>query len=155
VPAPPPRRPRPPRRRLEWRPDPPRRADPRDQLALRLGWVRLWLRGVTLGLGLWLIGASLLLWPQLQALMPPFFFAGLLIMPAAGLLALLTWVVPLPFERRVRCARCGGGERVLALPWRLPYTCRHCRARGEIERGEIRLAIPAPPGGEGRGAARR
>jgi hypothetical protein len=131
------------RRRLAWRPDPPRPRDLRDQLALRIGWVRFWLRGVTLGLGLWLLGASLHLWPQLQFAEPPFFWAGLVLMPGCGALALLSWILPLPHERRAVCPRCGAEERVLSLPWRLPYTCRRCKARGEIARGRIVLPEPA------------
>ncbi len=124
-----------------WRSSP-RPAGPpelRDQLALRIGWVRFWLRAAVLGLGLWLIGASLMLWPQLVVLTPVFFLVGSALMPLGLVLGGLSWILPLPHEHATRCGACGHSERVLALPWTLPYTCRGCHRKGAILRGRIQL----------------
>ncbi len=129
-------------RRLAWRSDPPPAPKPdlRDQLALRIGWVRFWLRALALGLGIALTGSSLALWPQIKGQGPYIlFFVGLCIVPVGGLLALLSWLVPLPHEHVVACPYCATPTRVLSLPRRLPYTCRHCRKQGTIERGRITL----------------
>jgi hypothetical protein len=130
--------PRGPRRRLAWRSDPPRR-DLRDQLGLRSGWVRLWLRAMLLGFGLCLIAVSLGRWAALQILVPPLFLVGLLLIPVGALLALITWSVPLPIEVPVRCPRCGAPERVLRLPWRFEFICRGCQRHGHIQGGELDL----------------
>ena len=134
------------KRRLAWRKDPPppvRRPDVRDQLGLRIGWVRFWLRAILLGLGFWVISASLGMWlgmvPQVEPAVSLFLWAGLILMPVGGLLALASWIVPLPHERTVACPACGHEERVLALPWLLPFTCRGCRRKGELWKGRIRV----------------
>ncbi len=115
------------------------RPEVRDQFGLRIGWVRLWLRGVLLGFGLWLTAASLALWAPLQGAVPPFFYGGLVLMPACGLLALLAWVTPYPREVGAVCGRCGHPDRVLVLPFAVPHTCRHCRRRGVVERGRMEI----------------
>lgn len=132
-------------RRLAWHSDPAPAPKPdlRDQLGLRIGWVRFWLRALTLGFGISLIGASLLLWRQGQGLAPYFIVVGVYLMPIGGVLTLLSWIVPLPHERTVPCPSCGTPTRVLSLPRRLPYTCRHCKRQGTIERGRIEMAQPA------------
>ena len=132
------------RPQLRWRADPPRRRDVRDQLGLRIGWVRFWLRGVGLGFAAWLFSAAFGFWPPLRFGVLPFFWAGLLLMPACALLALLAWTAPLPFERPANCPRCGGAEKVLSLPWRLEFICRHCRRRGTIQHGTPEVSDPAP-----------
>lgn len=131
------------RRHPSWRPAPPPRRDRRDQLGLRIGWVRFWLRAIALGFGLWLMSAALGLWPQLQALSPPFFYGGLLLMPAGGVLALLTWIAPLPFERPATCPACRQSHRVLVLPWPLEFFCPGCGRHGTIHGGQIRSDPPA------------
>ena len=133
--------PRRPRRQLAWRADAPqpRRRDLRDQLGLRIGWVRFFLRSIALGLGLWLIGASLQLWAALQGLVPPFFYVGLLLMPLGAILALLVWVAPLPFERESRCPACQQSRRMLHLPWRLEFICPSCGRKGHLLQGRIEL----------------
>ena len=111
----------------------------RDQLGLRIGWVRFWLRAVTLGVGIWLTGASLLMWQPLQWAVPPFFYGGLILMPAGGLLALLAWITPYPREVLRPCPRCGHSDRVLVLPFRTAHTCRHCRRKGYLYHGDLRI----------------
>jgi hypothetical protein len=122
------------------------RRDLRDQLCLRIGWIRFWLRGTALGFAAWLFSASFSFWPELRFLAAPFFWAGLILMPACALLALLSWVAPLPFERPAACPACGGEERVLSLPVRLEFTCRRCGRHGTILRGVPSLPAPAGPG---------
>ena len=102
--------------------------------------MRFWLRALTLGLGIALTGASLALWPQTRELGPYIFVLGLCLVPVGGVLALLSWIIPLPHERTVSCPACGTATRVLSLPRHLPYTCRHCKRQGTIERGRITLA---------------
>ncbi len=132
------------RGRLAWRPDPPARRDRRDQLGLRIGWVRFWLRGVAVGFAFWLMAVALGFWPGLGPLVPPFFYAGLVLMPLCAVLALLTWLAPLPFEIEARCPACGGAERILKLPWPFEFICRRCGRRGILTEGSITLA--AVPG---------
>ena len=114
---------------------PARRPDLRDQLGLRIGWVRVWLRLATIGLALWLTGASLLMWRPLQWAVPPFFYGGLLLMPAGGLAALLAWISPYPRESPAPCPYCGTPIAVLRLWWRQPLTCPHCRRPLWLEGG--------------------
>lgn len=143
------------KRRMAWRKDSPRpvrRPDVRDQLGLRIGWVRFWLRAILLGLGLWVISASLGMWvglvPQMAPLAVAFLWAGLILMPAGALLALASWILPLPHERKTSCPACGHQESVLSLPWILPYTCRNCRRKGQLSKGRMR--IDGVGGGNGR-----
>ncbi len=138
------------KRRLAWRsaPRPVRRREIRDQWGLRIGWVRFWLRAIALGAGLWVIAASLGLWPPLRFLVPLFLLAGLFLMPAGGLLALASWILPLPHEHPARCPGCGHEARVLRLPRTVAFTCPYCHRKGALLRGEIHL--PAEDVKEGR-----
>lgn len=133
-------------RRLAWRNDPPpvRKPEMRDQLGLRIGWVRLWLRAATIGFVIWLTGASLVLWPPLQGLVPPFFYAGLIVMPASLLLAGLSWITPVPRELRSACPGCGHEDRLLVLPFLLKHTCRHCRRSGVLRQGRLQFLAGEP-----------
>lgn len=126
---------------LAWRTEarPVVRPEVRDQLGLRIGWIRLWLRAIVVGFGIWLTGASLLLWPPVQWAVPLFFYAGLLVMPAAGLLALLAWITPFPREVASTCPGCRHADRVLMLPFRVAHTCRHCRRKGFLYQGGMEI----------------
>jgi hypothetical protein len=126
----------------------------RDQFGLKIGWVRLWLRGVGLGVGLAFLGASCGLWRPLAFAAGPFFALGLLVMLVAGILALLTWAIPYPLlQTKARCPACGHEDRVLRLPWTTAHTCRHCRRKGVLRAGLLTIPEdPAPvPGGRGPG----
>ena len=114
-----------------------RRPDLRDQLGLRIGWVRVWLRVAAIGIGLWLTGASLLMWQPLQWAVPPFFYGGLLLMPAGALAAVLAWITPYPPEPSCPCPYCGTPTAVLRLSWRQPLTCPHCRRPLWLQAGQL------------------
>jgi hypothetical protein len=133
----------------------PRVRDLRDQLGLKIGWIRFWLRGVGLGVGLAFLGVSLAMWRPLASLAGPFFVLGLLVAPIAGLAALATWALPYPWlQAECACPRCGHVERVLRLPWRTRHTCRRCLRRGYLLGGVLHLAdAEGPPAhGAARGA---
>ena len=122
-----------------------RLVDLRDQLGLRAGWIRLWLRGIGLGFGIMFLGVSFGLWKVLAPAAIPVFLLGIAVIPVTGLLALVTWVLPAAWvERRAQCPACGHEEVLLRLPWRTAHTCRHCLRQGYAVRGEMHLGTGGP-----------
>lgn len=131
------------RRPRDGRPAGPR--DLRDQLGLKIGWVRFWVRGAVMGIGIAFAGASLALWSFLSPAAVPIFLVGIILAPVAGLFALLSWALPYPLlQAQATCPACRFQEPVLRLPFRIAHTCRHCRRRGYLERGTFSLLADSP-----------
>ena len=120
-----------------------RRRDRRDQWGLRVGWVRLALRGTLLGVALCLLSASFLLQRILAPLAAPTALLGLSLIAVGGCAALVLWVVPLgPLEVEAYCPGCRRPERVLRLPFAVEHVCRHCGRHWVLVRGRMQAQTP-------------